>query len=229
MLARSPRYIWDRMTPLRATLLDQSLADFLPPNDGSAVAGDGIIDVHSAAVPLPLRLPSATRPAAAPAPLRPGQHLVYFPPQQLSSSRLLPDGTEPDHAPPSEFGFGTRVWAGGSVDFFPSLAGTNDCGERRRPLVLDGGSAVCREAIVDVRLRTGRGGRRLVVVDIRREYWAVEDGVEEEAQVEEWLRRNTPSLIEVRTLVFAREALKKEEKQGPRGRILLEPTTMAAC
>jgi hydroxyacyl-ACP dehydratase HTD2-like protein with hotdog domain len=159
MKQRPAKVIPDYLTPMPSHLLTTTLNDLIPP---------------AALSPLP------SSPVAAAAALPQGHHLVYFP-IQLPPSRLVPDGTDPDHSPGPPFA--RRMWAGGEVVFRPGW---------HRGLLLDGRPGLCVEDIVDARSR-GPAGEEKVFVDVRRRY---NDGHE---QPESWF------IEERRTLVFMRD------------------------
>ncbi|KAI1393591.1 uncharacterized protein F4822DRAFT_385163 [Hypoxylon trugodes] len=99
MLGRNKQYSWDVMSPTNSSLLNISLADFIPESCQAPTyrAGAKSIEKVDATVKLPQ-----------------GHHLVYFP-LQKPVSELCPDMTDPLHSPGGPFE--RRMWAGGSIEF----------------------------------------------------------------------------------------------------------------
>ena len=129
----------DRLTQTNSRLLDATLADFLPP---SPIAFDTKVTTGKG---------SSWREMAF---MRPGHHLVYFPPVDRLSE-LLPDGTDPNQSPGEPFV--RRMWAGGQLTFRPSAESTHR-------LTLSGKYAsVCVEKISEVFIRGAPGDERIFV------------------------------------------------------------------
>lgn len=143
-------------------------------------------------------LPSVTSPPR----LAAGHHLVYFPPQ-VTSSQLLPDGTDILHSPGHPFS--RRLWAGGRIKF----AATGN-------LLLDGSRAVCIETIRNVSTK-GQEGEEKVFVGIERRIGTVHEG-EKESDVRKRIWKEDEedfgqaSIIENRNLVFMREKSQEQVK-----------------
>ena len=135
--------------------------------------------------------------------IRPGHHLVYFPPPARLSS-LLPDGTDPQHSPGEPFV--RRMWAGGCINVKSNVFATLQKIPR---------AAACVERIVDVKIK-GRIGDEKVFVTIDRRvsrtnwkaphpnFEAIKSGNHD--AVRRILSHNPNcAVIEQRTLVFMRE------------------------
>ncbi|KAK3357647.1 HotDog domain-containing protein [Lasiosphaeria hispida] len=167
LASHPPKLLHDTLSPTPSHLLTLALVDHLPPTPSftsPSPQGPGSFTCY----PPP---PPTT-------PLPQGHHLVYFP-IQVPPSRLLPDGTDPDHGP--GWPFVRRMWAGGSVAFARGWDAA---------LRLDGRRAVCVET---VGVPVGRGDK--VFVEVRRRYGVGEGVVEGRGVVVDELRR----------LVFMRE------------------------
>lgn len=160
MLSRRPKSIHDALSPVPSHLLNISLSDYVPAQSYPPNFTPDPADPQAHLV-LP-KPPGST--ATTTTTLPQGHHMVYFPPQ-IPPSRLLPDGTDPDHQPPGG-AFTRRVWGGGGVRF---LDGWRDA------LKLDGRRAVCVESIGDVGSR-GAGPDEKIVVDVMRRYGLDDDG-----------------------------------------------------
>ncbi|KAF4621710.1 hypothetical protein G7Y89_g14495 [Cudoniella acicularis] len=200
---RRANYIYDYLSPTQSHLLNITLADFLPESCYPS-------NFHKSNLTLPLARPrgptlqeiqgglGSTRPSKA-LDLPQGHHLVYFPPQVLSSD-LLPDGTDPVQSPGPPYV--RRMWAGGSLVFDPAPA---------RPLVLDASRVVCREKITDVSVK-GADSQEKVFVTIERRV-----GLSSEQEQDSEVPANTVAL-ERRNLVFMEEktvAAAKEDAARP--------------
>ena len=122
--------------------------------------------------------------------MRPGHHLVYWPPAS-KLSLLLPDGTDPDQSPGDPFV--RRMWAGGRIKF-PRMS-------EMPPL--DGSLQACSERISDVVVK-GNPGDEKIFVTIERCFSKVDKPITEES--EKRLREQSPTpLVEYRDIVFMRE------------------------
>lgn len=186
MRGRRTKAMHDVLSPMPSHLLNLSLSDFIP-----AACDPPGFDRSGAALPLP---PPPGGVAGPPPALPQGHHLVYFP-LQAPPSRLLADGTDPDHAPGPPFT--RRMWAGGSVRFAPGWAAA---------LRLDGRRAVCRESVGDVALKA----RGKLFVDVWRRYAPAADPAGAGAA------STLPVAIEEkRSLVFLSEVL-----AAPSGRLV---------
>ena len=140
LLSRKLPLLHDAPTETPSYLLDATLADFLPPNPLSSYP-----------------VPPDTKEGYQTAPLRPGHHLVYFPPAYPLSS-LLPDGTDPEQSPGEPFA--RRMWAGGRIQFFPRN------GYKFR---LTGHKATCFERISDV-VAKGKEEEEKIFVTVERRF-----------------------------------------------------------
>ncbi|KAH6684474.1 hypothetical protein B0J14DRAFT_612484 [Halenospora varia] len=171
---RRANYIYDYLSPTQSHLLNISLAGFLP----ESCYPPGFSKSK-------LELPFANaRDGTKAAPLPAGHHLVYFPPQVLSSD-LLPDGTDPVQSPGPPYV--RRMWAGGSI-YFP---------RHDDALLLDASRAVCREKIIDVTVK-GEGEKEKVFVEIERKIGPSHEQKISHASMHGVVR-------EVRNLVFMKE------------------------
>lgn len=182
LTSRQLSLTFDYLHPQPSYLLDRSLVDLL--DKAQLDSGDFTI------------LPSIKRAA----PLPPGHHLIYFPPQ-VTLSQLLPDGTDTLHSPGDPFH--RRLWAGGRVHV-----------SARNNLVLDGSRAVCIETIRDVAVK-GLEGEEKVVVRIERRIGTVLEHEEEDKIKSRMWREDESdfgqsSVIENRALVFMREKSKEQ-------------------
>lgn len=139
LLSRRLPLLYDAPTETPSYLLDATLEDFLPPSPVSVY-------------PTPPRRKRYGRFA----PLRPGHHLVYFPPGYPLSA-LLPDGTDPAQSPGEPFV--RRMWAGGRIQFFPN---------RLLKLRLSGHKATCLERISNVSAKGSKGEEKIFVTIERR-------------------------------------------------------------
>lgn len=144
LTSRPPNIIYDYISSTSSHLLDVTLHDFLPkwaqgnPNADFDIALD------------PESVPRSKSRA-----LKPGHHLVYFAPQ-VSSSGLLPDGTDSLQSPGSPFY--RRMWAGGRIRF-PSGQHT---------LQTNRAKAKCIEVISDVVVKGTEGDEKVFVTINRR-------------------------------------------------------------
>jgi hydroxyacyl-ACP dehydratase HTD2-like protein with hotdog domain len=157
-------------------------------------------------------LPSSFPPGDAPAdgdPLRPGEHLAFFPARHPASA-LAADGTDRDHHPGPPLA--RRMWAGGGISFRPGALRL-------------GCPAYCVESVADVSLRgTGTGRDDKVFVELRREYrQAVRDDAKQPADGPEKEARRSGDdsggvlcAEERRTLVFMRPS----EGEAPPRRVV---------
>ncbi|EAW12477.1 uncharacterized protein ACLA_008970 [Aspergillus clavatus NRRL 1] len=177
LTSRRLPWTYDYLHPQPSHLLDLSLLDLVP--------SPGQLPIDYAT------LPSIERPV----PMKPGHHLVYFPPQ-VTLSQLLPDGTDTLHYPGEPFN--KRLWVGGRVRFpIPRIPR------------LDGSRAVCIETIRDVSVK-GPNDQEKIFVNIERRVGTVEEG-ESESDIKQRIYRQDESdigqssVIENRTLVFMRE------------------------
>ncbi|AEO58071.1 hypothetical protein MYCTH_2061596 [Thermothelomyces thermophilus ATCC 42464] len=192
LTSRPPTLIPDVLSPTHSHLLTLSLADHVP----------ALFPADQLSRPL-FPLPSPSSPPSSPKKdeedltLPQGHHLVYFP-LQLPPSRLLPDGTDPDHCPGAPFV--RRMWAGGEVVFREGWD---------RAMRTDGRRALCVETVGAPVLKRGHAGatgtgtdsgtgQEKVFVDVRRLYGAGEE------ECAEMLRSGTAPVEEIRRLVFMR-------------------------
>lgn len=177
---RKLEIIYDQPNETNSRLLDITLADFLPSSTVSVV--DPKVQASWKEGTLPqLRL-------------RPGHHLVYWPPASRLSL-LLPDGTDPDQSPGEPFV--RRMWAGGRIKF-PRAS-------EMPPL--DGSLQACSERISNVVIK-GNAGDEKIFVTIERCFSRVEKPITQES--ENRLREQAPTaLVEYRDIVFMRENTKK--------------------
>ncbi|KAK4621564.1 Mesaconyl-C(4)-CoA hydratase [Fulvia fulva] len=133
---------FEDLSPQSSYRLDTTLADFLPDTN-----------------PPPL-LPPTHATNILPIP----HHIVYFEPSRRSSE-MLPDGTNPDHAPGDPFP--RRMWAGGRVRY-----------NQDNPLLLDGSRGVMAEFIRNVTIKGKEGDEKVFVIIERRMAKATLDEVE---------------------------------------------------
>jgi hydroxyacyl-ACP dehydratase HTD2-like protein with hotdog domain len=132
--------LYDNITFGQSFLLANTIDDFLPP------------------YPQEVRIPSPSEWHSTEAqPLRPGYHLIHYPPSS-KLSELLPDNTETDQSPGEPFV--RRMWAGGRLEFFP---------DRRNTLRMGTGViSTCTEAISDVKIKGNEGDEKIYVTIDRR-------------------------------------------------------------
>ena len=224
LLDRTGSMFYDTPTHTPTHLLDATLASFLPPSSLSA------FQTPTSTSPC---LPSNSDPSAEDEPLkssphtlrdplhdptllplRPGHHLVYFPPFRPPDLNL-PDGTDPAFAPSPAFPH--RRWAGGRIIFHPpALPGRPTC--RVRPAGVRG---VGIERATRARA-VGPPGRETIFVTLERRLsgctwdpgtgrWADPSGARPPQLAERDLCGPTanPALVEERTLAFLRPGRRK--------------------
>lgn len=155
MTARKLGAIPDVLTVIPTRLLNATLADFLPNH-------------------------FVGRPAILPY----GYHLVHFPPA-IRSSKLLPDGTDPQQSPGGLFT--RRMWAGGDISFGKSGK-------------FDNSPIHCLERITNVQFR-GLEENQKIFVNIERSVFPGEKPGASRDESGSWTRG---LLKETRTLVFMR-------------------------
>ncbi|EME43410.1 hypothetical protein DOTSEDRAFT_45351 [Dothistroma septosporum NZE10] len=204
---------FEDLSPQSAYRLDTTLADFLPDTNPPPV------------------LPPTQSASILPIP----HHIVYFEPSKRSSE-MLPDGTNPDHAPGDPFP--RRMWAGGRVRY-----------NQDNPLLLDGSRGVMAEFIRNVTIKGQEGSEKVFVSVERRMAKATEDEIERLAaasqhidtaeskqakqdlnhRVRQRLWRDSDedfgpaSILETRNIVFMRSRSKEQaaaEASKPTGKIL---------
>jgi hypothetical protein len=205
---RKANVVYDYLSPTPSHLLNVSLADFIP--QSCYPPGFTAMDLEFS--PLPT-VNGASRTSALPQ----GHHLIYFSPQ-VSSSKLLPDGTDPLQSPGDPFV--RRMWAGGTLLFNNQL---------RAQLELDNRRAYCREHISSVVVK-GSDRDEKVFVNIERQIGYIGTTLEKELPFDSGSHRSTiftspnsqtrypPSIIEIRNIVFMREkpvAVIKEDVARP--------------
>ncbi|RKU43551.1 hypothetical protein DL546_001632 [Coniochaeta pulveracea] len=177
LASHPPKHLYDHLSPTQTRLLGQSLQPHLTPQIQ------------------PIYLPNGPLPGT---PLPLGHHLVYFPTPPLT---LMSDGTDADHAPGGVYT--RRMWAGGSLSF--PATGQNVSG------LEIGRDAVCVESVdgdeVQVKgVAVGDGeevrltGKEKVFVNVRRRYGPLLGIPDDIDRV-----RKSPSIEEIRTLVFMAE------------------------
>ena len=186
LLSRKLPLLYDAPTETPSYLLDATLSDFLPPSSLS-----------------PFPEPPRRRKNGQVALLRPGHHLVYFPPGYALSS-LLPDGTDPEQSPGGPYV--RRMWAGGRIQFFPL---------RSPKIRLNGNKSTCLERISDA-VAKGREGDEKIFVTIERRFTGTElnpnrpsptidDSIRGDALRKVLMEDGECSLIEERDIVFMKE------------------------
>ena len=186
LLSRKLPLLYDAPTETPSYLLDATLSDFLPPSPLS-----------------PFPKPPQRKEHDQVAPLRPGHHLVYFPPGYALSS-LLPDGTDPEQSPGGPYV--RRMWAGGRIQFFPL---------RKPKIHLNGNKSTCLERISDA-VTKGREGDEKIFVTIERRFTGtdsnpnrpsrtMDESIRGDALREVLLEDGECSLIEERDIVFMKE------------------------
>jgi hydroxyacyl-ACP dehydratase HTD2-like protein with hotdog domain len=189
LTSRKLPVLYDAPTETPSRLLDVTLADFLPPSPISFPSTQ------------PETLKNTTNPPVYT--LRPGHHLVYFPPASRLSE-LLPDGTDPDQSPGDPFV--RRMWAGGRIRFSP---------KNPQQLRLNGTLNACVERISNV-VSKGNPGEEKIFVTIERCFTgstnenaftqsqsSIKRGQDD--QLRKTLNEDSCSLVEYRDLVFMRE------------------------
>ena len=207
LLLRRLPILYDAPTETPSYLLDATLADFLPASSISAYPVQTVKESLEEA-----------------SPLRPGHHLVYFPPRYPLSS-LLPDGTDPEQSPGEPFV--RRMWAGGHMKFFPL---------REPSLRLNGTKTVCSERIKDVAIKGIEGEEKIFVKIERRFAGSLDDpdwrkspsqGLQLPASDETHfpypLREDKYALLEERNIVFMREQSSAERIERNQGRARAAP------
>ncbi|MCJ1330108.1 hypothetical protein MMC10_006790 [Thelotrema lepadinum] len=186
LLSRKLPLLYDAPTETPSYLLDATLSDFLSPSPLS-----------------PFPEPPRRKEHDQVAPLRPGHHLVYFPPGYPLSS-LLPDGTDPEQSPGDPYV--RRMWAGGRIQFFPF---------KNPKIYLNGSKSICFERIGDA-VAKGREGDEKIFVTIERRFTGTEsnsdrltsspnDSIQVDTLREVLLEDTECSLIEERDIVFMKE------------------------
>ena len=193
LLSRRLPVLYDAPTETPSYLLDATLADFLPASPVSAYP-----------------IPPSRKLSGEIAPLRPGHHLVYFPPGYPLSS-LLPDGTDPEQSPQGPYV--RRMWAGGHIRFIPSKSSV---------FRLDGFKSACLERVANVSIK-GEENKERIFVTIERRFsgslintGSNEAGAQDVSLHSEEMIRATLlddqncSLIEERNIVFMRERTPEE-------------------
>lgn len=197
LTSRTPNIIYDYLSPTPSHLLNISLADFVP--ESCYPPGFSTEDLT---LPRVQTGGSGSNPSALPQ----GHHLIYFSPQ-VPSSKLLPDGTDPLQSPGEPFV--RRMWAGGTLTFDNFL--------RDQPK-LDNRRAYCREHIPNVIVK-GSEGNEKVFVNIERQIGNTSEiPAQDELSNIESQRHSSPSIIEIRNIVFMREksvAAVKEDVARP--------------
>ena len=229
LLDRTGSIFYDTPTQTPTHLLDATFASFLPPSPLSAFRAPTSTSPHLPTTPVTagqhephdFSSPTLPNPLHEPSllPLRPGHHLVYFPPFRPPALNLS-DGTDPTFAPSPAFPH--RRWAGGRIVFHPpARPGQPAC--RVRPAGVRG---VGLERATRARA-IGPPGRETIFVTLERRLsgcawdheagaWTDSIGMRHPQLVERELcgqQIANPALVEERTLAFLRPGRRKEEGQ----------------